>query len=63
MLAAVEPVDHIYPLYVGVVDKVELPPLQIGFTVAFTVGVGNGFTVIVKPAVVVHPLLSVTVTV
>jgi hypothetical protein len=63
MLAAVEPVDHRYPLYVGVVDKVELPPLQIGFTVAFTVGVGNELTVIVRLPDPVHPLPSVTVTV
>ncbi len=62
MLAAVEPVDQRYPLYRGIVDRVVLVPLQIGFTLALITGEGSGLTVIVRLAAALQPLLSVTVT-
>lgn len=61
ILAAVEPVDQTYPLYVMVVDKVVLLPLQSGFTVAVQVGVGKELTVIVLLTDPLQPLPSVTV--
>jgi hypothetical protein len=63
MLGDVAPVDQVYPLNAGDVDRVELLPAQIGFRVAFTVGVGKGLTVIVLLADALQPLPSVTVTV
>jgi hypothetical protein len=64
MLGEVAPVDQVYPLKAGVVDKVVLLPKQIGFRVAITVGgVIELLTVTVLLADAVHPLMSVTVTV
>jgi hypothetical protein len=64
MVGDVAPVDQVYPLYVSVVDKIEVLLMQIGFLVAFIVGAGIGLpTVTVLLAEFLHPLPSVTVTV